>query len=110
VKNSENKESAMTDRAQLDRLTKQLIDDGKLIEAGWVAMRIAAGLINAPPAQLHDMRLAYLAGAQHLFASIITMLDPGAEPTAKDFLRMDSIHHELEAVRAELVAVYGSKI
>ena len=92
----------MADRAFLERLTKQLANDGKLIEAGWVALRIQCIPHNAPAIQLQEMRMAYMAGAQHLFSSMIGMLDADAEPTDADIHRMDLIHRELEAFRSEL--------
>ncbi len=93
----------MADRAYLERLTKQLADQGKLIEAGWVALRLQAIPSNAPALQLREMRMAFMAGAQHLFASMIGMLDPGTDETPDDMKRMDLIHAELEAFRAELM-------
>jgi len=85
----------VTDRAYLERLTRELADSGKLIEAGWIGLRIACELENAPPIQLEEMRNAFFAGAQHLFGSIMTVLDPGSEPTDKDLERMDLIDREL---------------
>ncbi len=93
----------MADRAYLERLTKQLADQGKLIEAGWVALRLQAIPSNAPALQLREMRMAFMAGAQHLFASMIGMLDPGTDETPDDMKRMDLIHAELEAFCAELM-------
>jgi hypothetical protein len=92
----------MADRAHLERLTKRLADEGKLIEAGWVALRIQCIALDAPANQLHEMRLAYMAGAQHLFASMIGMLDEDREPTEADMNRIDLVHQELEAFRGEL--------
>ena len=96
----------MADRGHLERLMQQLADEGKLIEAGWVGLRLAAGLANAPPDQLREMRLAFLGGAQHVFSSIMNVLDPGAEPSDADLKRMDLIAAELETARGELVADY----
>jgi hypothetical protein len=95
-------EHTMADKAFLERLTKELADQGRLIEAGWVAMRVMLKLHNAPPDQLDAMRFAYMAGAQHLFSSIITMLDPGVEETPGDMHRMDLIHKELGKFQQEL--------
>jgi hypothetical protein len=92
----------MADRQFLEQLTKQLANDGKLIEAGWVALRLQAIPPNAPAIQLHEMRLAFMAGAQHLFASMVWMLDSGLEETPDDMRRMDLIHEELDAFRREL--------
>jgi len=87
----------MADRAFLQRLSRELTDQGKLIEAGWISLRIACELENAPPIQLQEMRNAFFAGAQHLFSSIMTILEPDAEPTDKDLERMDLIDKELKA-------------
>lgn len=48
----------MADRQHLERLTKELANAGRLIEAGWVAMRLTAIPLNAPAIQLQEMRLA----------------------------------------------------
>jgi hypothetical protein len=93
----------MADRAHLERMTKKLADEGKLIEAGWVGLRIAADLINAPPDQLSEMRKAYMAGAQHLYSSMMTLLDEGEEPTEADMRRMALIDAELRAFGDELL-------
>lgn len=87
----------MADRAFLERLSRELADDGKLIEAGWLGLRIACKLEDAPAIQLQEMRQAFFAGAQHLFSSIMTILEPDAEPTDKDLERMDLIDKELRA-------------
>jgi hypothetical protein len=92
----------MADRAYLEGLTRKLADEGRLIEAGWVAMRIAVLPHDAPPAQLESMRTAYMAGAQHLFGSIMSVLDANDEPTEADMRRMDLINAELIAFTEEL--------
>ena len=38
----------MADRASLERLSRSLADQGKLIEAGFVGLRLACDLDNAP--------------------------------------------------------------
>ena len=88
----------MADRAHLVRLTKQLADEGKLIEAGWVALRLTCIPDNAPAVQLHEMRLAYMAGAQHVFSS----MDEDREPTENDLAKLDLLHKELAAFQGEL--------
>lgn len=88
----------MADRAFLERLARELVDRGKLIEAGWVGFRLAVFPPDgdAPAIQLEEMRKAFFAGSQHLFSSIMTILEPGAEPTDADLKRMDSIDAELK--------------
>lgn len=86
----------MADREFLTRLSRQLTDEGRLLEAGWVSLRVACDLIDAPQDQLREMRMAFFAGAQHLFGSIMTIMDEDREPTENDLRRMDLINTELE--------------
>lgn len=88
--------------AVIDKILAEWADKGKIIEGGWVAYVATSGLDTAPELQRKEMRKAYMLGAQHLFASIMGILDPGSEPTAKDLKRMDLIHTELEAFRRSL--------
>jgi len=88
--------------AVIDKILAEWADKGKIIEGGWMAYVATSGLGSAPEMQRTEMRKAYMLGAQHLFASIMGILDPGSEPTEKDLKRMDLIHHELEAFRRSL--------
>lgn len=88
-------------------LTKQLLSEGKLIEAGWQELRELTLSHNAPEIQVKEMRKSFFAGAQHLFASIMTILDPEAEPTDDDMRRMQSIHEELDGFAVELRSELG---
>lgn len=89
-----------------DAIAKQLTDEGRLIEIGWQAMLVYVLPKDAPPVQVSEMRKAFFMGAQHLYASIMGILDPGAEPTDKDLERMSLIHNELEAFRMEVTNVH----
>lgn len=82
-------------RDVVDELTRMLTDQGRLIEAGWVSLRIMSVPDDAPPIQIDEMRNAFFAGVQHLFHSIMTILDPGEEPTEADLTRLDKIDNEL---------------
>jgi hypothetical protein len=50
---------------------------------------------DAPLVQLEECKLAFFAGAQHLFGSLMTVVDPGEEPTEADLRKMDLIDREL---------------
>lgn len=89
-----------------DAIATKLTDEGKLIEVGWQAMRIFVLPPDAPSVQVDEMRKAFFMGAQHLFASIMGILEPGAEPTDKDLDRMTLIHNELEAFRKEVTSFH----
>jgi len=83
-------------------LTKILTDKGLLIEAGFAAFRHFVIAPGASHAQVLEMRAAYMSGAEHLFSSIMTIMDPGAEPTEDDLRRMNLIHKEIEAWREHI--------
>jgi hypothetical protein len=86
----------MADRDFLDKLARRLVDEGKLIAAGWVMFRKAVIRPGAPAQQLEDMRLAFFAGAQHLFGSINAIMTEDKEPTEADLNRMSLIDQELQ--------------
>jgi hypothetical protein len=93
-------------RRLAERLTRTLADDGKLIEAGWQAYRLLC-LKLQPHDAADPLREAFMAGAEHLFASMMNMLDPGLEETPDDMRRLDRLHAELEPVREMLQLKYG---
>lgn len=74
---------------------KALTDEGKIIQAGWVGMFLTVIPPSASHTQVTEMRKAFFLGAQHLFSTIINMLEPGEEATEKDEHRMTMIHNEL---------------
>lgn len=84
-------------------VTKEFTDRGKLIEAGWAAFAHYVLAKDAPPIQVREMRLAFMAGAEHLFDSIMNILDPGEEPTDADLRRMDMIGKEIEEWRGKVL-------
>ena len=90
----------------LTKLQRDLTDQGKIIEAGWIGLRIAAIPKDAPEIQLNEMRQAFFAGAQHLFSAIMHILDPGEEPTDADMKRMESIDKELRIFIADFEKRY----
>lgn len=84
-----------------DALTRECIDRGQIIEGGWKAMELLM-LKDASDVQRTEMRKAYFFGAQHLWASIMGILEPGSEPTELDMERMNKIHAELEKFTEEM--------
>lgn len=82
-------------KPDLVKLTKDLVDSGKIIEAGWIGLRFSALPLDAPKIQLEEMRNAFFAGAQHLLASLMAAMDPGDDPTGDNMARMDKIQAEL---------------
>lgn len=76
-------------------LGRKLTDQGKLIESGWVIFDAMTLPPRTSEDQRNDMRIAFFAGAQHLFGTIASIMDPGDEPTDADLSRMDNINDEL---------------
>lgn len=91
----------------VDEWTKRLTDEGKIIEAGWMAMKILAIPKGYTDEQIAELRQAYFMGAQHLFASIMGILDPGEEPTEDDMRRMSLIAEELESFSRDAMLAMG---
>lgn len=87
-------------------LAKVATDKGHLLELGWIGMLRYVVPKDAPETQVSEMRKAFFMGAEHLFASIMSILDPGAEPTEKDLDRMTLIHNELDAFRKEVTTYH----
>lgn len=90
--------------ATIEDLERDLIAKGLLIEAGFHSLRTMAIAPDAPADQIEWMRNAFFAGAQHLFATVLRVLEPGEEPTTADLLRMPLIQAELERFIVEFQA------
>ena len=87
-----------------DALLRELSDRGQIIEGGWRCYELLSGLKNAPEIQRNECRKAFFLGAQHLFGSVLGMLDPGMEPTDLDLERMKKLNAELRAFLKSLAA------
>ncbi len=71
----------------------------KLIEAGWQSYLEQVVPKDAGETQRRETELAFYAGAKHLFDAVLTVLDPGSEPTEQDLRVMESIMVELSTWR-----------
>lgn len=92
-------------KAELETICRELADKGKLIEIGWLGYRFSVLAADAGPVQIEETRRAFFAGAQHLFGSIMSILEPGTEGTSKDLERIFLIDREL----AEFIAQFKVK-
>lgn len=90
-----------------DQIAKKLIADGRLIEAGFQGFRVMAIHDDAPDIQVTEMRMAFFAGAQHVWGTIMNVLDPGDDPTPADLIRMDKIDAELRNFIDEFSRQHG---
>ena len=94
-------------RELADSLAKQLTHEGKLIEAGWIVYDKLVLSPNAPQIQRDECRMAFFSGAQHLFGSIMSIMEEDAEPTPADLERMSQIQAELENFLVMFKAKHG---
>lgn len=86
------------------KVTRELLDNGKIIAAGWTLFRSYVIPKDAPLIQIQEMEKAFFAGAQHLWGSIMSGLDEDAEITPQDERRMELIGAELDAFGERLKA------
>jgi hypothetical protein len=78
------------------KMATMLADHGLLIEAGFAGFRGMCMSQEAEESQIVELRIAFFGGAQHLFNSIMHVLDPEEEPTTQDMQRMNKIAEELQ--------------
>jgi hypothetical protein len=92
---------------RLNQFADEMAKQGRLIEAGWIGMRIACVDPHAPQIQLDEMRMAFFAGAQHLFGSLSNIIDPEQDVTDADMVRMEKIDLELRQFIKEFEKKHG---
>jgi hypothetical protein len=80
---------------------QDMFDSGHPVEMGFKKLKEVYITDDAPDFQVRDMRVAFFAGAQFLYHTMMSMLDPDEEPTEGDMVRMKVIHDELEAFTEE---------
>ena len=81
-------------RLVYDAILNDWAKRGKVVEGGFAAYKV---VMDLPPDQVVGARFAYMTGAQHLFASMMAIMDAGEEITPGDLMGMDKINKELEA-------------
>lgn len=87
----------MTDeqKAVLAEMTRDIAKKGLLVETGWMAFIVTTMPETATENQKRAMRLAYFAGAQHLWASLNLILGDGKNVTDGDIEPLRQIETEL---------------
>lgn len=99
----------MSQEDEVRKLAEEAVRRGKLIEIGWLSLRRLIISPNAPEMQIKEMRWAFFAGAQHLYASIMTIIEPEEEPTDAELAKMNAIYKELEIFRQEIKAATSQR-
>lgn len=68
----------------------------KIMADAWASFEKAVMPNGASHVQRTEMRRAFYAGAQGVLGGMLSMLDPGHEPTEDDYKVMDGVEQELE--------------
>lgn len=91
----------------LERLVElaeqELVKRGLIVAGGFAGYRLMAMNKDAPDIQVRECMLAFYAGAQHLYSTMMRVMDEGTEPTDADLKRMEMIHNELEDFRNRIL-------
>ena len=88
------------------KVTEELTDHGRLVEAGWVSYRLMVMDDAAPQIQREECKMAFFAGAHHVLNSLAIIMDEDREPTERDVTRLQKIHAELEEFKNKLMLRY----
>lgn len=92
----------------LRALVTKLLDEGKLIESGWVSLQQAYVSPEASASQLEQMRAAFFAGALHAHgAHVGVVCDGSGAPRKVDAQSLDGISNELELFAADFQKRHG---
>ena len=93
-------------RRVASKITELLFDDSRIIQGGWLGFAQIAVPVDASAAQVSDMRMSFYGGAQHLFSSIMNVMEKGDEATENDMRRIANIAAELAAFEKAFRALH----
>ena len=80
---------------------RDLTANGRLVEAGFDALRSLVIPSHASPSQVSAMRIAFFSGASLVFGALMVELDDGEEAADADMQRMSALQAELSKFQAE---------
>jgi hypothetical protein len=94
-------------RAAVVSASKRATAEGLLIEVGWLSLRLMTMPDDPDPVRLEECRMAFFAGAQHVFGSLLTIMDEDREPTDADLAKMGQISDELDRFIVDFKRKHG---
>ena len=65
------------------------------LEAEWLDYKMRVVPRDAPAIQIKETRRAFYAGAMAFYSQVMSLLEPGPEPTAKDLQMVGDMVEEL---------------
>jgi hypothetical protein len=92
-----------------DELARHLADKGLMVEGGWQMMKALVMPKNAPVQQIHDCRIFFFAGAQHVWSSLLSIMEKGTDATEADLRRMENIEQEMGRFVTEFNALMAAR-
>jgi len=92
------------------KLSCELADQGRLTEGGWKAFETMFLPTAVNEDQRHDMRIAFFAGAQHIFHTMVSIAEEGTEATPNDLSRFQKLDDELTEFAEYMAKHYGVKL
>ena len=95
-------------RKAIERINRELIAQGKAIEAGWQAYRLIALRVDMPTSEQDQLKEAFFAGCQHVFGTFVHALSPDKTPLSDDNMRLiDNLFKELQSFSSDMQGKYG---
>lgn len=85
------------------KVAKDLVDRGLIVRAGCKVLLA----MNLPEDRTEALRFAFFAGAEHLYGSLMAVMDADREVTERDLACVSKIHAELEEWRKIAMATVG---
>lgn len=92
------------DRAKLaSAIGADLVDRGKLLEAGFEALLKCFFPHGVGDQQRRDLRMTWFLACDHIFYGVMGAVSEGAETTDRDIARMSGVAEEIEDFRREVL-------
>lgn len=82
-------------------LTNRMADQGQIVAGGFAAYRETM-ILGASPETVAAHRLVWIAASDHLYSSMMLILNSESEPRDQEMRRMDILHAEIVALRNEM--------
>lgn len=83
---------------EAETAAQRLAAEGRLLESGWSRLKELWLSPETSPEQVAMLRLAFFAGAQHTWTSVLALM---GDDSASDMERVGQVAAELEAFRKE---------
>jgi hypothetical protein len=95
----------LTNEQYAQKLTEALANSGMLIYGGWKLFEKAFIPPIVSDQQRHDMMIGFIAGADHLWYSLLATTQPGDDLTEGEEKRMEMIENELQTFREYMKSI-----